>query len=110
MTQSTMRDVCKYSLQVMKTSITSTYEMNSEHREQLSFIEAWKDKTADYMIFSDYRRNEGYRRLQDILEIIDQALVRLDRNKEVSPSEIYLQTIKSVSMVKQWYSILEVSA
>lgn len=110
MTQSAMRDVCKYSLQVMKNSLTSSYAMNSVDREQVSFTEAWKDKKADYMIFSDYRRNEGYRRLQDILEIIDQALVKLENNKETSPSEIYLQTIKSVSMVKQWYSILEVSA
>ena len=110
MNQSAMRDVCKYSLQVMKNSLTSSYELNSAHREQESFIEAWSDKKADYMIFSDYRRNEGYRRLQDILEIIDQALAKLETNEESSPSEIYLQTIKSVSMVKQWYSILEVSA
>ncbi len=105
-----MIDVCKSSLLVMKRSLTSSYEMNSDSREQVMFMEAWKDKKADYLIFSDYRRNEGFRRLQDILEIIDQALEKLDASKQVSPSEIYLQTIKSVSMVKQMHSILEVNA
>ena len=106
---SALKEACRESLMTMKRSIQSSYAMNSELKEEELFIEAWTTQKEDYLVFSDYHRNDGLRRLQDVLEIIDRALVILEINNDLSPSEIYLQTIKSVSLVKQWSKILEAS-
>ncbi len=110
MKSSALKEACKESLLTMRGSIQSSYAMNSELKEEELFIEAWTTQKSDYLVFSDYHQNDGLRRLQDVLEIIDRALVRLEENKDLSPSEIYLQTIRSVSLVKQWSKILEASA
>ncbi|MHA1882457.1 MAG: hypothetical protein ACTSUO_05375 [Candidatus Thorarchaeota archaeon] len=107
---SALKEACKESLIIMKRSIQSSYTMNSDLKEQELFVEAWTAQKSEYLVFSDYHRNDGFRRLQDVLDIIDRALIKLEKNKDLSPSEIYLQTIKSVSLVKQWSKILEASA
>jgi hypothetical protein len=94
----------------MRLSLLSSYELGSALLEEALFAEAWEEKTPDVFVFSDYRRNEGLRRLRDVLEIIDYALLLLDKAEEQSPSEIYTKTMKSVSMVRQWAKILEASA
>jgi hypothetical protein len=105
-----LAEVCKESLQAMRLSLLSSYELGSALLEEALFAEAWTEKKPDVLVFSDYRRNEGLRRLKDVLEIIDYALLLLDEGAEKSSSEIYTKTMKSVSMVRQWARILESSA
>ncbi len=110
MSQGMLREVCKESLLAMRQSLQSSYEFGSSLLEEALFAEAWSEKKPDYFVFSDYRRNEGLRRLRDVLEIIDYALLLLEEGDDQAPSEIYTRTMKSVSMVKQWARILEASA
>ncbi|MFW9953125.1 MAG: hypothetical protein ACFFD3_01135 [Candidatus Thorarchaeota archaeon] len=105
-----LREVCRESLLALRQSLESSYEFGSALLEEALFVEAWSEKKTDYFVFSDYRRNEGIRRLRDVLEVIDYALLLLDEGEDPSPSEIYAKTMKSVSMVKQWARILEASA
>ncbi|MHA1925522.1 MAG: hypothetical protein ACW974_06370, partial [Candidatus Thorarchaeota archaeon] len=71
-------EVWKDSLIAMKTSLASSYDMSTAVDEQKRFLNAWDKGDLEYKVFSDYRRNEGRRRLKDILEVIDSALSRLD--------------------------------
>lgn len=105
-----LREVCRESLLAMKQSLQSSYELGSSLLEEALFAEAWSAKKPEYFVFSDYRRNEGLRRLKDVLDIIDYALLLLEEGDDQTPSEIYTKTMKSVSMVKQWARILEASA
>ena len=110
MSSGMLREVCKESLLAMKQSLMSSYELGSSLLEEALFVEAWSKRSSEFFTFSDYRRNEGLRRLRDVLEIIDYALLMLDEPDTQTPSEIYTKTMKSVSMVKQWARILEASA
>lgn len=105
-----LREVCRESLQAMKQSLLSSYELGSALLEEALFVEAWSEKKPEILVFSDYRRNEGLRRLRDVLEIIDYALLLLEESGDQTPSEIYAKTMKSVSLVRQWARILEASA
>ena len=110
MSESMLREVCRESLLAMRQSLQNSYELGSSLLEEALFAEAWSNKTPEYFVFSDYRRNDGLRRLKDVLEVIDYALLLLEEDDDQTPSEIYTKTMKSVSMVKQWARILEASA
>ena len=105
-----LTEVCRESLQAMRQSLLSSYELGSALLEEALFAEAWTERKPDIFVFSDYRRNEGFRSLRDVLEIIDYALILLETPDDHSPSEIYTKTIRSVSLVRQWARILEDSA
>jgi hypothetical protein len=105
-----LKEVCRESLQAMRQSLLSSYELGSALLEEALFAEAWTVKTPELLVFSDYRRNEGLRRLRDVLEVIDYAILLLEESDDQSPSEVYTKTMKSVSMVRQWARILEASA
>ncbi|MCK5238728.1 MAG: hypothetical protein KAR33_04215 [Candidatus Thorarchaeota archaeon] len=110
MSKGMLREVCKESLQAMRQSLLSSYEMGSVLLEEALFAEAWTERKPDFFVFSDYRRNEGLRRLRDVLEIIDYAILLLEAPEDQTPSEIYTKAMKSVSLVRQWARILEASA
>ena len=61
----------------------------------------------EYIVFSDYRRNEGKRRLRDILELIDSALERIERCDIRDASMLYLETLDKVARFSNWAKILE---
>jgi hypothetical protein len=105
-----VKEACRESLMVMKRSLLSSYELGSTLLEEALFVEAWTSGSQPYLVFSDYRRNDGLRRLKDVLDIIDYAILTLEDTSEQSASEVYMKTLRSVSMVKQWASILEASA
>ncbi|MFX1416459.1 MAG: hypothetical protein ACFFC0_06580 [Promethearchaeota archaeon] len=100
-------EIWKNSLVAMRTSLASSYDMSTAVEEQKRFLKAWEGEGLEYIVFSDYRRNEGKRRLLDVLEIIDQALERIDRCDIKAASMLYLETLDAVALFANWAKILE---
>ena len=101
------RNIWRNSLSAMKASLESSYEFKTVVQEETRLIEGLKDIKKDYVVFSDYRRNAGKRRLEDIKSIIDTALERIANSDSKEASQIYLETLKAVTMQTRWASILE---
>ncbi len=110
MKSASRRGVWKDSLIAMKTSLASSYDMSTAVDEQKRFLNAWEKADLEYIIFSDYRRNEGKRRLRDIMEVIDSALARLDECDTETASKVYLDTLKTVALFSKWAKVLETSS
>jgi hypothetical protein len=104
------REVWKDSLVAMKASLASSYDMSTAVDEQKRFLNAWEKDDLEYMVFSDYRRNEGKRRLKDVMEVIDNALARLDDCDTKTASRVYLDTLKAVALFSKWAKVLETSS
>jgi hypothetical protein len=100
-------EIWKNSLVAMRTSLASSYDMSTAVKEQKRFLRAWEGEGLEYIVFSDYRRNEGRRRLRDILEVIDNALERIDRCDIRDASMLYLETLDRVALFSNWAKILE---
>ncbi len=101
------RDVWKQSLTAMKASLESTYDFKTIVQEEAQLIEGLRDIKKDYVVFSDYRRNFGRRRLNDIKKEIDSALTEIECCDSKEASRIYLQALKTVTLQTRWASILE---
>ena len=107
MVSSDSRNIWRNSLSAMKASLESSYEFKTVVQEETRLIEGLKDVKKDYVVFSDYRRNAGKRRLEDIKSVIDTALERIANSDSKKASQIYLETLKAVTMQTRWASILE---
>ena len=94
----------------MKTSLASSYDMTTSADEERKFLRAWENGSLEYVVFSDYRRNEGRRRLSDVVEIIDNALGEFDDCDESYASSLYLETLKAVALFSKWAKVLETSS
>jgi hypothetical protein len=101
------RDVWIDSLSAMKTSLENTYEFKTVVQEETRLIEGFKDVNRDYIVFSDYRRNDGRKRIDDIKRLIDGALEKISCCDSKETSRLYLETLKAVLMQTRWASILE---
>ncbi|MFX1261525.1 MAG: hypothetical protein ACFFAZ_05525 [Promethearchaeota archaeon] len=110
MSSMSRRAVWKDSLIAMKTSLASSYDMSTAIDEQRRFLTAWEKGDLEYMVFSDYRRNEGKRRLRDVMEVIENAIVKLDDCDTVTASKVYLDTLKTVALLSKWAKVLETSS
>ena len=99
------------SLIAMKKSIQNTYRMKTNEMEMERFLEAWTRSPEDsaIVVYSDYRRNEGRRRLEDILELINSAVLQMGRSSQKSASRIYVDTMREVARYSTWYAVLEKS-
>jgi hypothetical protein len=93
----------------MKTSLASSYEMSTAVEEQRKFLTAWEGQGLEYIVFSDYRQNDGRRRLRDTVEVIDYALERIDECDTKTASRLYLDTLKTVALFSKWAKVLETS-
>ncbi|MGY5875212.1 MAG: hypothetical protein RTU30_05660 [Candidatus Thorarchaeota archaeon] len=102
----------RISLVAMKKSIQNTYRMQTHEMEMKRFLDAWTWSPEDskLVVFSDYRRNEGRRRLEDILELIDNALLHMGKSSQKSASRIYVDTMRQVARYSTWYAVLEKSS
>ncbi len=107
MVSSEKRDVWSESLSKMKASLESTYDFKTIVQEEKRLLDGLKDDARDYVVFSSYRRNAGKRRLNDIKNVIDAALEKLDCCDSYEASRIYLETLKTVTMQTRWASVLE---
>ena len=107
MVSSDKRDVWRQSLSAMRASLVSSYEFKTVVQEEARLIEGLRDIKKDYIVFSDYRRNTGKRRLEDIKNVIDTALERIANCDSREASQIYLETLKTVTLQTRWAAILE---
>ncbi|MHA1484007.1 MAG: hypothetical protein ACTSPR_01665 [Candidatus Thorarchaeota archaeon] len=98
-------DVWKKSLEAMRNSVVSSFELGTLSREQELFLEAWA--TQKDISFIGYRQNDGRRRIRDITEIIDDALVRLDDCDYKAAARVYHDTLNRVSTLTLWAHLLE---
>jgi hypothetical protein len=84
--------------------------MGTAADEQRKFLTAWENGSLEDVVFSDYRRNEGKRRLKDIMEVIDAAIEEIDKCDSKKTSTLYLDTLKTVALFSKWAKVLETSA
>jgi hypothetical protein len=89
----------------MRSSVVSSFELGTLSREQELFLEAWT--TRKDISFIGYRQNDGRRRIRDITEIIDDALVRLDECDYKAAARVYHDTLNKVSTLTLWANLLE---
>lgn len=98
------------SLLAMRNSLVSSYEMKTTVTEENLLLKAIRNPVPDYIVFSGYRRNDGKKRIQDAVEIIDEAVHELEDSDCIEPSRIYLSTLKSVARTSKMATVLEYSA
>jgi hypothetical protein len=98
-------DAWRKSLEAMRSSVVSSFELGTLSREQELFLEAWT--TRKDISFIGYRQNDGRRRIRDITEIIDDALVRLDECDYKAAARVYHDTLNKVSTLTLWANLLE---
>jgi hypothetical protein len=94
-------------LSSMKASFESAYEFKTRVDEEARLLEALGEKYPGYRVFSDYRRNEGKRRFNEITELIDNAVNDLECCDAKKVSSIYLDTLKAVLLQTRWIQVLE---
>ncbi|MGY5852425.1 MAG: hypothetical protein RTU92_02535 [Candidatus Thorarchaeota archaeon] len=101
----------RISLVAMKKSIQNTYRMQTHEMEMERFLDAWtwSPEDSEFVVFSDYRQNEGRRRLEDIIELIDSALLHMGKSSQKSASKIYVDAMRQVARYSTWYAVLEKS-
>lgn len=95
------------SLVAMRNSLQSSYDMKTNVTEESLLLDAFRKSDADYVVFSDYRRNEGKKRIEDALEIIDNAVSTIEEINSKEAARLYLQTLKSVAKISRMASVLE---
>ncbi len=98
-------DVWRKSLEAMRNSVVSSFELGTLSQEQERFLKAWT--TQKDISFIGYRQNDGRRRMRDITEIIDDALVRLDDCDYKAAARVYHDTLNRVSTLTLWAHLLE---
>lgn len=101
------KDVWKQTLSTMKANLEKSYEFKTIVQEETRLIIGLKRTKQDYVIFSDYRRNEGKRRFEDIKTLIDTALIKIDCCDSNEASLVYFETLKSVVKQTRWAKVLE---
>jgi len=98
------------SLSAMKESLESAYDFKTRVEEEALFLEGLGEKYRGYVVFSDYRRNEGRRRFDEVSDLIKGALNDLRSCDSKKASSIYLETLKGVLLQTRWVQILETYA
>ena len=97
-------------LSSMKRSLESAYEFKTRVDEETRLLAGLGEKYRGYRVFSDYRRNEGRRRFNEISEFISEAVDDLECCDSQKISTIYLDTLKGVLLQTRWVQILEMYA
>ncbi len=95
------------SLSAMKESLECAYEFRTRVEEEALFIEGLEAKNRGYIVFSDYRRNEGRRRFNEVSDLIKRALDDIESCDSKKASSIYLDTLKGVLLHTRWVQVLE---
>jgi hypothetical protein len=97
----------KQNLSNLRERLEKSYEFRTMVQEESQLIDGLVRKKKDYVVFSDYGRNEGKRRFEDVKELIDTALVEIDCCKSKDAMLVYLETLKSVVKQTRWGKVLE---
>jgi hypothetical protein len=97
-------------LSSMRRSLESAYDFKTRVEEESLLLEGLGEKYRGYRVFSDYRRNEGKRRFNEISEFINSAVDNLECCDAKKISSIYLDTLKGVLLQTRWVQALEMHA
>jgi hypothetical protein len=95
------------SLLAMRSSLMSSYEMKTNVREEGLLLRGLTKEAPEYLVFADYRHNEGRRRLLDAVETIDSAVKTLPEMEYRNASVLYLTTLRSVAKITRMANVLE---
>jgi len=101
------KETWKQNLSSMKENLQKDYDFKTIVQEESKLFSALKSTKQEYVIFSDYRRNEGRRRFEDVKDLIDEALVKIDCCESEDALLVYFRTLKSVSQQTRWAKVLE---
>lgn len=97
-------------LSSMKRSLESAYDFRTRVEEEALLLEGLGEKYRGYRVFSDYRRNEGKRRFNEISELLNGAVNELECCDSKTAGSIYLDTLKGVLLQTRWVQVLEIYA
>jgi len=95
------------SLNSMRENLESSYDLKTYVDEESRLLKGLGTKYLGYYVFSDYRRNEGKRRFNEITDLIGSAVSEIECCNKKNASVIYLQTLKAVLLQSRWVKILE---
>lgn len=98
------------SLNAMKKSLQSSYEFKTYVDEETRLLQGLGNEYAGYLVFSDYRRNEGKRRFNEITALIRDAVSEIEYCDSKRAATVYLQTLKAVLLQSRWVKVLEMFA
>ena len=107
MVASESKHVLIESLSAMKKSFESAYEFKTRVEEEKLLLEGLGEKYRGYVVFSDYRRNEGKRRFNELSELFNGALDEIGGCDSKQASSIYHHTLKGVLLQVRWMQVLE---
>jgi hypothetical protein len=93
------------SLESMKMSLLSSFELSTLTEEQDLLVTAWRSEQD--LAFVGYKDNEGRRRIKDVAELIDRALAKIEESDYKTAARVYHDTLKQVSMYTMLARMLE---
>ena len=95
----------KKSLESMKSSLLLNFRARSLILQEVALDQARKE--GKDVQFVGWHENEGRRRIQDIKEIIDDALAQIDEADYKSAARVYHDTLQDVARLARWTKLLE---
>ncbi len=95
----------KKSLESMKSSLILNFRERSLSIEESALNEARRE--GKDVQFIGWHENEGRRRIQDIKEIIDEALAKIDGTDYRSAARVYHDTLQDIARLTRWTKLLE---
>ncbi|MFW9844425.1 MAG: hypothetical protein ACFFEV_07605 [Candidatus Thorarchaeota archaeon] len=95
------------SLTAMKKSFESAYDFKTRVEEETLLLKGLGERYRGFRVFSDYRRNEGRRRFNELSELLTSALNKIGNCDSKTASSVYLDTLKGVLLQTRWMQILE---
>lgn len=95
------------SLNAMRTNLQSSYDFKTYVDEESKLLQGLGRRYPGYFVFSDYRRNEGKRRFNEITDLIGNAVSEIECCDGKKASTVYLQTLRAVLLQSRWVKILE---
>ena len=97
-------------LRSMRRSLEGAYDFKTRVEEESLLLKGLGEKYPDYLVFSNYRRNEGLRRFREISEYINGQVTEIESSDSKKAGNIYLETLKGVLLQTRWVQVLETYA
>ncbi|MFO7835449.1 MAG: hypothetical protein R6V83_02250 [Candidatus Thorarchaeota archaeon] len=92
-------------MESMKSSVVLNFRTRSLVLQESAVDKARKE--GKDVQFIGWHENEGRRRIQDIKEIIDEALAKIDGTDYKSAARVYHDTLQDIARLTRWTKLLE---